>query len=640
MCGIAGILDLKGRREIDRNRLAAMTNALAHRGPDGEGFFIEPGIGLGHRRLSIIDLEGGAQPFHAADGNSVLTFNGEIYNYQDLRAGLTAKGVALKTQSDTEALIESWSLKGSACLEGLVGMYAFAVWDKARETLVLARDRLGEKPIYYMTDAEGFFLFASEIGALLAAVSEMPPLNPEAVADYFAYGYVPDPKSIYQGIFKLPPACKLKAARGAGVEAPEDYWRLRFGDSVAAQGEALHEEMIDRLQAAVSAQLVSDVPLGAFLSGGVDSSAIVALMSRSGGSRPVTCSMGFKEGRFNETQHARLVADRYKTQHFEEDVTVDAVDLIDRLAGVYGEPFADNSALPTYLLCGVAKRHVTVALSGDGADELLAGYRRYAFHVKEETVKSMLPAGVRRPMFGALARIYPKLDWAPQMFRAKATFEALATDAAGGYMRAMSATPDKPRAALLSGEAAESLNGYAPANVLAGHMAAADTDNALSRIQYADMKTWLAGRMLVKVDRASMAHSLEVRPPFLDHRFVEWAAQLPQKAKLDGFEGKAALKAALADDYLPREILYRPKQGFYSPVIDWLRGDLAGRTAALAQSTRLKDTGLINLPAVKRMAAEHKSGAKDHHMTLWALLMFDAFLGQAKAGGEQARNAA
>ncbi|MEQ8750643.1 MAG: asparagine synthase (glutamine-hydrolyzing), partial [Amphiplicatus sp.] len=403
MCGIAGIVDLHAAREIDRDALRRMTDALRHRGPDGEGFFIAPGVGFGHRRLAIIDREGGAQPFHVASRKGVLNYNGEIYNYLSLARALTSEGVPLSTRSDTETLAEGLAAYGAAFISQTRGAFAFAYWNVTDETLLLARDRFGEKPLYYALTDDGFLLFASEIGALAASGLVALDFDPQALADYFLYGFVPDPKSIYRAIRKLPPASMLIASR-KGAPRIETYWRPVFGSSGAKSFDEAREELLPLLDEAVRLQMISDAPLGAFLSGGVDSSAIVASMAQAGG-RIKTCAIGFEEESHDERPYARAVAAAYGADHAEEVARIDAAGLMDEIARVYGEPFADSSALPAYLVSKLTRKHVTVALSGDGGDEIFAGYRRYPFFLREEAMRAAAPEALRKPVFAALGGV-------------------------------------------------------------------------------------------------------------------------------------------------------------------------------------------------------------------------------------------
>lgn len=621
MCGIAGIVDLQGARDINRDALKRMTDALRHRGPDGEGYFIAPGVGFGHRRLAVIDLEGGAQPFKILSRKGVLNFNGEIYNYRELARELEVEGVPLSTRSDTEALAEGFALEGPAYVNKLRGMFAFAFWDIAQQTLTLCRDRLGEKPLYYAETGDGFLVFASEVGAI--AASGLIPLDFDnrAIADYFLYGFIPDPKSVFIQVKKLPPATMLAAKRGGGLKV-ETYWRPVFAPILPLAYEEAEEQLLALIDDAVRAEMIADAPLGAFLSGGLDSSAIVAAMAGTGA--PVkTCTVGFEEEDADEREYARFVAQLFGADHAEAVARIDAAFLIDEIARVYGEPFADSSALPTYMVSKLARARVTVALSGDGGDEIFAGYRRYPFFLNEERLRALAPLPVRQATFGAAGAVYPKLDWAPRPTRLKTTLQALGARRAHAYARAVAANlPDRIKK-ILSPDFRRALGGYNPETVIEEAMTSAD-DHPLTAAQRADLAVWLPGRMLTKIDRASMAHGLEVRPPLLDARLVEWACRIEPGFKLHRGAGKRILKSAL-EQRLPREIIHREKQGFAPPIADWLRED-AGPLKRLEESSAWRESGYLDARAVEAMAAAHRSRASDCSQELWTVIMFDAFL--------------
>mgnify|MGYP000318430546 CR=1 FL=1 len=627
MCGIAGIVDVKSDREIDRDALHRMTDALAHRGPDGEGFFIEPGAGFGHRRLAIIDREGGAQPFTTGTRRCVLTYNGEIYNYRDLARDLESVGLALRTRSDTEALAEGWARRGGEFVHQLRGMFAFSFWEPDARRLTLARDRLGEKPLYYAETPDGFLLFASEIGALLASGLIDPDLSPEAVADYFFYGYIPDPKTIYRNIYKLPPAHLLIVEPGARIRL-ERYWRPVFASGGNLGFNDAAEMLRERLDETVAAQLVSDVPVGAFLSGGVDSAGVISAMHEAGG-KLIACTVGFDAESHDERRRASLMAEKFGADHHVYAAGLDAGELIDEVAAAFGEPFADTSALSSYIVSKMARQHVTVALSGDGGDELFAGYRRYPFALGEERLRSLAPLPIRKAVFGPAGALYPKLDWAPRPLRFKTTFQSLALTAAQGYAAAVAINLPARARSLLSKDLQRALGGYNPHDVIEAAMDDANTDDPLSRLLYADLLTWLPGRMLTKVDRASMAHSLEVRPPLLDHRMVEWAGGLPSRFKLYKGARKRLLKAALAPR-LGADYVNAPKQGFDLPVDQWLRAEKNNPLDRLEDSAVWRDSGLIDEKAVRRLARAHQSGAANAGQELWSVIMFDAFLRGAR----------
>jgi asparagine synthase (glutamine-hydrolysing) len=626
MCGITGIFDTRGKRDIDRAVLHRMNESQFHRGPDEGGLHVEPGVGLGHRRLSIIDLSTGQQPLYNEDGSVCVVFNGEIYNFQELIPELQALGHVFHTRSDTEVIVHAWEAWGERCVERFRGMFAFALWDRYAETLFLARDRLGVKPLFYALLDDGSFLFGSELKSILAHGGLKRDIDPLAVEEYFALGYVAEPRSIFRQAKKLPPACTLKVSRGkAALPEPKEYWDVRFTlDAKIDDGEACRE-LEHRLNESIRLRMISEVPLGAFLSGGVDSSAVVAMMAGLSKEPVNTCSIAFADPAYNESAFAQKVADRYKTRHFVDLVESDDFDLIDTLAKLYDEPYADSSAIPTYRVCQLARKHVTVALSGDGGDESFGGYRRYRMHVMEEGMRSRLPLGLRRTVFGGLARIYPKADWAPRMFRAKATFETLARDSVDAYFHSVSILRAPMRRQLFSEQFRGQLGGYDALQVFRGHAARAGTDDPMALVQYLDLKTYLIGDINTKVDRASMAHSLEVREPLMDHALVEWLATLPSSLKLRDGEGKFLLKKAM-EPKLPHEVLYRPKMGFAVPLARWFRGPLRARVRDAVLGSRLADTGIFNDAYLRRLIDDHQSGMRDYSSSLWTILMFEAFL--------------
>lgn len=627
MCGIAGIFDTRGVREIDPARLERMNAVQFHRGPDAGGLFHEAGIGLAHRRLAIIDLASGQQPLYNEDYSVVVVYNGEIYNFHELTATLTAAGHRFRTHCDTEVLVHAWEEWGPDCVKRLRGMFAFAIWDHNKQTLFLARDRLGIKPLHYTLLADGQLLFGSELKALLTEPQVKRELDPRAVEDYFAYGYIPDPRTIFADTCKLPPGHTLTIRRGQTRLEPHCYWDVAFADQPITPAD-IHTELIDRLDEAVRIRLIAEVPLGAFLSGGVDSSAVVAMMARHGNEPVNTCSIAFGDPAFDEAQYAQQVANRYATRHRIDTVSPNTFDLIDPLAALYDEPYADSSAMPTYRVCELARQQVTVALSGDGGDENFAGYRRYRWHLLEESLRSRLPRGLRRPLFGMLGRWYPKLDWAPKVVRGKSTFQALARDAVEGYFHNFSILPDKTRFSLYSDAFTRQLAGYHAIEVFNAHARNAP-DDTLSLAQYLDLKTYLPGDILTKVDRASMAHSLEVRVPILDHEFVEWAASLPSNLKLRGGQGKQVFKKAL-EPHLPHDILYRRKMGFAVPLASWFRGPLRQRVRDALLGDTLAATGLFRQDRIQTLVDQHQSGQRDFSAAIWSFLMFEAFLRQTE----------
>jgi len=625
MCGLVGIFDTHGQREVSRELLSRMNETQHHRGPDECGLHLEPGLGLGHRRLSIIDLSTGQQPLYNEDRSVVIVYNGEIYNYQSLIPELRGLGHTFRTRSDTEVIVHAWEAWGEACVQRLRGMFAFALWDRNRSTLFLARDRLGVKPLYYTVLPDGTFLFGSELKALLAHERLPREIDPCAVEEYFALGYVPEPRTIFTGTFKLPPAHTLTIRRGEPLRAPVEYWDPRFTLDRTPSLEEAASELTARLDESVRLRMISEVPLGAFLSGGVDSSAVVAAMARASQDPVNTCSISFAEAGFDESRYAQEVAERYRTRHFAHRVESEDFDLIDELARLYDEPFADSSAIPTYRVCQLARRHVTVALSGDGGDESFGGYRRYRLHLAEERLRGALPLALRRPVFGFLGRAYPKADWAPRVFRAKSTLEALGRDSVGAYFHSVSILRDRMRERLFTDAFRSQLGGYNAVEIFRRHARRVGTDDPLAQVQYLDLKTYLVGDINTKVDRASMAHSLEVREPLMDHLLVEWLATLPSSLKVHGREGKWLLKTAM-EPRLPRDLLYRPKMGFSVPLARWFRGPLRERVRSALLGERLADTGFFDRAYLRELVDRHQSGVRDYSASLWTLLMFDAFL--------------
>ena len=626
MCGLAGIFDLREARPIDLDRLSRMARTLVHRGPDGEGFFHEPGCGLGHRRLSIIDLEGGAQPLFNEDESVVVVYNGEIYNFRELCERLEARGHRFKTACDTEVIVHAWEEWGTDCVQHFRGMFAFALLDRKAKTLFLARDRIGIKPLYYTVLPDQQLLFASELKALLAHPGVSRKLNPQAIEDYFAFGYVPDPKTIYQGVFKLPPGHVLICRRPADKPGITRYWALEpAGEYGILDDGAAAEELVERVREAVRLRLIADVPLGAFLSGGVDSSAVVAIMSGLTEDPVNTCTIGFADGRFDESVFAAKLARRCNTNHHVKIVDSLPAGIVDRLAQIYDEPFADSSAIPTLQVCAIARENVTVALSGDGGDEVFWGYGRYRWHADEDRLRGRIP----RPLLGDAARrladAWPYREGWPRVNAAKQTLQALARPPAEAYFHTLSLTKDDERRALFSPGLLRELQGYRALETFEGHYSAAPSDHPVGRAQFADIMTYLPGDILTKVDRASMAHSLEVRVPLLDHHLVEWAHTLSPNQKLRATEGKFILKKAM-EPLVPSELLHRKKMGFAVPLDQWFRGPLAASAESALASPALAETGFLELGKLREVFDQHRRGLRNFGSLLWAVVMFEAFL--------------
>jgi asparagine synthase (glutamine-hydrolysing) len=665
MCGIAGIFQRNGA-PVDPEVLVRMTRTLTHRGPDEEGYFVNGGVvrdwplavgrwqepnnqqptanaqqpplrgtiptgaanvGLGHRRLSIIDLSSGQQPLSNEDGTVWVAFNGEIYNFQELHEELESLGHVFRTHSDTETIVHAWEQWGEAAAQRFRGMFAIALWDERQQVLWLVRDRVGKKPLYYAVDADRV-LFGSEIKAILEAPGVDRAVDLEGLSDYLSVLYVPEPKTIFRSIRKLPPAhCALITRDDVRIHA---YWDLAFAPDPGRSPEQLEEGLLEVLEEATRLRMISEVPLGAFLSGGVDSSAVVGLMAKNSSAPVLTNSISFSVAAYNEAAYAQQVAELFATDHHEFSVTPEAVPVIEQLAWHYDEPFADSSAVPTYYVSKVARENVTVSLSGDGGDENFAGYRRYYMDARENRVRNLVPAPLRRPVFGGLGKLYPKADYLPQIFRGKAFLSNVARDPLGAYFFSVSAIDDDGKQALLSADVRRSLGGYRTEDRFREIYDAAPAPDHLSKIQYLDIKTYLCGDILTKVDRASMAVSLEVRCPILDHKFMEYAATIPAAQKLVGTDGKHILKKALRR-YLPDDILYRRKMGFGVPILEWLRGDLReyGKELVLEGGATRQ---YLNRRHLERLWNEHQRGLRNRATELWIVMMLNLWYSRFSSG--------
>lgn len=636
MCGIAGLFHPSRPGVPPIHRLRAMTEAQRHRGPDGDGFHAEPHLGFGHRRLAIVDLAGGAQPMATQDGAVVVTFNGEIYNHEVLRRALEARGHVFRSRSDTEVLLHGWREWGADMPARLVGQFAFALWDRRAGQLLLARDPLGEKPLHYAWLPDGGFAFASEIGGL-TALPELPRgLDPAALDDFLALGYVPEPATIYAAIRRLPPGHLMLLGLGEARATPRRFWAPPRAS--VAGGADVAEELRRRLDAAVRARMMADVPLGAFLSGGIDSGVVTSIAAMAAGQPLAAFTIGFA-GAADERPDAALVAARYGMRHVTEDgAAVDYVAMAREIPRLFGEPFGDHSAVPTLAVARLARRHVTVALSGDGGDEVFAGYRRYRFHMMAEAVRRLLPAGLRRGAVGALARAYPKLDRAPRWLRAKTTLTEISLDSALGYYGTVCKLAEEKRRALLSPAQRAAVAGHDPATRFVALMEECDPEDPLLQAQYADLHTYLPGDILAKVDRTSMAVSLEARPPLLDPDLVSWGMALPASAKLRGGVGKRVLRDAAAP-LLPAALLKRSKRGFAA--------DISGQFRAAAPEIRARltggpmaESGLFDAQALGRLVDQHASGKLNNTQVIWNLLVVEGFLASEEFGSMTNRRVA
>ncbi|WP_456432626.1 asparagine synthase (glutamine-hydrolyzing) [Thermosulfuriphilus sp.] len=618
MCGIAGFLDLEGHQNEELQRLIVeMTRILTHRGPDEEGVYFDAHIALGHRRLAIIDLSSGRQPMGDKDLGVQIVFNGEIYNFRELRRILESMGHRFQTNSDTEVILRAYLEWGPECVRHLLGMFAFAIWDASRRRLFLARDRLGKKPLYYWTQGSRF-AFASEIKALLKIPDLSPQVDLQALDCYFSFGYIPSPKTIFQSIRKIPPAHYLLVSE-KGLELTR-YWEVDFRSREIGLEEAL-EEFWPLAEEAVRVRLLSEVPLGAFLSGGIDSPLVVALMARELSDPVLTNSIGFNDPRLDELPVAREIARYLGTEHHEFTVSPQVKEILPRIAWHFDEPLADSSALPTYYVCLMARQNVTVALSGDGGDESFGGYTfRYIPHLWESRLRKKIPLPLRTLIFSVLGELYPRSARLPRPLRLKTLFENLAVSDARAFYQDLIWLPEGVRRRIYSPSFLRELAGFSPFEIVEPLYRKAKDLDPVSRCQYVDLHFYLPEDVLVKVDRMSMAVSLEVRSPLLDHRIIEFATSLPLCLKVQGNTGKVILRRA-TEKLLPPTVVQRPKQGFSIPEAEWLRGELR----PLVEEALGDPNSLIRqylLPhELKHLWQRHLSGQENHSVFFWGILM-------------------
>jgi asparagine synthase (glutamine-hydrolysing) len=618
MCGIAGFTQFSGKMG-DKNTLKQMGNAILHRGPDAGGEYLDDMVGLAHRRLSIIDLsEAGNQPMYSHDKQYVIVFNGEIYNFLALRAELSNQGYPFQTEGDTEVILALYATYDSACLDKLNGMFAFALWDIKKQSLFIARDRIGKKPLYYLQH-EGKFAFASEIKALLTLPDVPREIRLDAVYDFFAYQYVPDPKSIFTHIHKLPPGHYM-TVDAKGIEITQ-YWDVSFKHTSTTSEVELTEKLRELATHCTKQRMISDVPLGAFLSGGVDSSGVVAMMAMNSVTPVKTCSIGFDEEKFNETEFAKEVAEQYHTEHYEFTVHQNVADSLEKIVAYFDEPFADPSLVPTYFVSELARQQVTVAIAGDGGDEVFAGYEKYTTDATENKLRSMFPLFLRKSVFPKLANVLAKSN-TTLCRKGKSLLTSLSQDPAMGFYTTNSQIDDRQWDKLIRADVKAELNGYHPSKLTVDAYNQADGPDHLSKILYTDMKTYLPGGILVKVDRMSMANSLEVRAPLLDKDILEFAATVPSAMKFKNGEKKHILKEAFKP-MLPDEILYRKKMGFSVPLASWFRNEIKdiAQQHLLEQAQGLKT--IFNHAYIKTLWDEHQSKNADHSSLLWSMLMFE-----------------
>ncbi|MEZ5426394.1 MAG: asparagine synthase (glutamine-hydrolyzing) [Pyrinomonadaceae bacterium] len=619
MCGITGFIDKEREASSadERNRLLdRMCRVITHRGPDEQGQTVRGRAALGMRRLSIIDLKSGQQPIYSQDSSKLIVFNGEIYNYRQLKKELEALGVGFKTNSDTETIIHAFDRFGPQCLEKLRGMFAFAIWDEKDESLFIARDRVGKKPLFYALTESGDFVFGSELKTLLTHGGVSREIDPGALDAYLTFGYVPEEFCIFKQVRKLPPGSFLIFKDGR--IRVERYWDFKYEEIREVKTEAEYAEELRRLiREAVEVRLISEVPLGAFLSGGVDSSAVVGMMSEISDSPVKTFSIGFNEDSFNELKYARIAAERFGTEHHEFIVTPDLVDTVDQLVWHFDEPFADSSALPTYMVSKMARDYVTVILSGDGGDELFAGYTRYVVDKRRSGLGKM-PKSVRRHL------LRPVSQNLPHGFPGKNFLYNVSLDSVRRYINSISHFSPMAKKSLYASGLRMSLNGRAESaekifEKIAGRVRTGDaTDNLL----YLDSKTYLPGDILTKVDRMSMAASLEARVPLLDQKLIDYVTRIPAEFKLKGLETKYIFKKAL-EGLVPKEILYREKQGFGVPIADWINLQLRERIRETLLERKTLERGYFRKGYIETLLSEHAKGRRDHSHSLWILWMLE-----------------
>ena len=623
MCGIAGIFHLN-KKPVEERVLKVMNRTMTHRGPDAEGYYIDNYAGIAHRRLSIIDLSGGKQPLSNEDESVWISFNGEIYNFLELKSLLESKGHKFATKSDTEVIVHLYEEYGDKSVEMLQGMFAYSIWDKKQKKLFIARDRLGIKPLYYYFDGNTF-LFGSEIKPILKYGKSIPKdLDYTAIYDYLTFGFIPAPKSIFSSIKKLEPGYTLSIDLNSKTVKLNKYWDISFANQVKWKENELKEAIISNLKSTVKSHLISDVPLGAFLSGGIDSSAVVAVMSGLINEPVKTCSIGFDNNRVSELPYAKEVAELFQTNHYEHIVTPDGINILDKLLYHYDEPFADTSALPSFYLSQITRQKVTVALSGDGGDENFAGYRRYVLDYAENKVRSVMPSFIRSPLFSMLGFIYPKADWLPQVFRAKTTFQNLAKTPFEAYYNTISIYPEIFLNEILTSDFKTKLDGYTSKSLIKSHYDNADSNDPLDKILYTEIKTFLPDDYLVKVDRASMANSLEVRVPLLDHKFMEFTAKIKPSLKLRKFSSKYIFKKAL-EPLLPDSILYRKKQGFELPIDGWIKNDIKDIFYDRIFSKNSFISDIIQTEYLEKIWNDHQSGTKLYGNNLWLIFLLEAW---------------
>ncbi len=613
MCGIAGFISKENNRTDERTDLLdAMCKIITHRGPDEQGMTVEGRAALGMRRLSIIDLSGGQQPIYNQDNSMFIVFNGEIYNFQELREDLIKRGYKFKTNSDTEVILHAYQEFGEKCVDYLRGMFAFAIWNKKDECLFIARDRVGKKPLFYTLTDKGEFVFGSELKSLLLNKDISREIDVAALDSYLTFGYVPEEFCIFKNVHKLPPAHILTLKNGK-IEIKK-YWDFEYVEPIEVKSEAEYvEQLRELITESVKIRMISEVPLGAFLSGGVDSSSIVGIMSKLSDQPVKTFSIGFNEDTFSELKYARVAAKHFNTEHHEFIVTPDLVNLVDDLVWHFDEPFADPSSLPTFMVSKMARDFVTVVLSGDGGDELFAGYTRYVTDKKRNSF-SNLPKFIRQ----GVQTVSEKL---PHGAKGKNYLYNSSLDAIDRYIDSVSHFNLLKRKSLYSNDFQTKLNGQFGMGEQVFRQIAekVSTNNPTDNLLYLDSKTYLPSDILVKVDRMSMATSLEARVPLLDHKLIEFVQKIPTELKLKGLQTKHIFKKAM-EGIVPNEILYREKQGFGVPINEWINSQLRERIHQTLSDEKTLSRGYFDVKYIKTILDEHHSGRRDHSYSLWILL--------------------
>jgi asparagine synthase (glutamine-hydrolysing) len=618
MCGICGIVNAEPGNKIDEGILQKMTRVITHRGPDDDGFFIQGPVGLGMRRLSIIDLVTGDQPVTNEDHSIWVVFNGEIYNYKKLYNEFVSKGHRFSTQSDTEVIVHAYEEFGVQCPEIFNGMFAFALWDDRKKRLLLARDHLGIKPLYYWLSNDNL-IFGSELKSIILHPAVTREIDLEALDQFLTLEYIPAPRTIFKNIYKLPAGHRL--VYQDGYSKIEKYWDIPDLEPPQEE-ETIKQMLIELIDDSVAMQLMSDVPLGAFLSGGIDSSSVVAAMSKASTIPVKTFSIGFDDATYNELPYARSVARRYSTEHTEEILDPDIVDLVERLVRHLDEPFGDFSIFPTYLVSEVARQQVKVVLSGDGGDELFGGYDAYVAQAMDRYYR-YLPSAIRQTVLpGMMARVAPRPEKKGIINKAKRFIEGAALPQDLQHTRWMMFISEQDRKNLYQPEIRSELNGEGPQDLLTDYFKEKGHWNPLAQQQYVDIKTYLVDDILTKVDRMSMAVSLEARVPLLDYRIVELAVNLPAQMKINQGETKWIFKQAMAER-LPQDVLNKPKQGFSIPLKHWLRDSLKPMMTDLLSPEKVRDRGFFNSDCVSGWVDEHLNGVQNHSHRLWGLMVFE-----------------